>query len=52
MSQVWQDNKGRAFLQQHASEVQPTINQLVNTIHGLTELFEEIAKKLRDPQQS
>ncbi len=52
VSQVWQDAKGRAFLQQHASEVQPITHQLVNTIHELTELFEDMAKRLRDPQQS
>jgi hypothetical protein len=51
VAEVWQDAKGRAYLQQHASEIQPTTNQLVNTIQGLIELFEDIAKKLRDPQQ-
>jgi uncharacterized protein YukE len=52
VSQVWNDAKGRAYMQQNASEVQPAINQLVTAARVLTDLYEEIAKKLRDPQQS
>lgn len=52
VSEVWLDTKGRVFLQQHASTVQPTIGQLVGAIHETTELFEHIAKKLRDPKLS
>ncbi len=52
VAEVWLDAKGRVFLQQHVSSVQPTIGQLVGAILDTTELFENIAKKLRDPKQS
>ena len=52
VSEVWLDAKGRVFLQQHVSAIQPTIGLLVGAIHEATELFENIAKKLRDPKQS
>lgn len=52
VSEVWLDAKGRVFLQQHVSAIQPTIGQLVGSIMETTELFENIAKKLRDPKQS
>jgi hypothetical protein len=52
VSEVWLDAKGRIFLQQHVSAIQPTIGQLVGAIMDTTELFENIAKKLRDPKQS
>ncbi len=46
---VWKDAKGRAFLQQHTSDVGSTINQLVSTLSETMELFEAIAKKVQDP---
>jgi uncharacterized protein YukE len=52
VTEIWHDAKGRAFVQQHASQVQPAVTQLVSTVRTLHELFEDIAKKLRDPQQS
>jgi uncharacterized protein YukE len=52
VSEVWLDAKGRVFLQQHLASIQPTIGQVVGAIHETTELFENIAKKLRDPKQS
>ncbi len=52
VAEVWLDAKGRVFLQQHVSAIQPTIGQLVGAIHEATEVFENIAKKLRDPKQS
>lgn len=50
--QSWRDAKGQQFLNQHASEVPPTINQLVATLQKTIELFEDIAKKVRDPKNS
>ena len=52
VSEVWLDAKGRMFLQQQISAIQPTIGQLMGSILETTELFENIAKKLRDPKLS
>ena len=52
VSEVWLDATGRVFLQQHVAAIQPTIGQLVGSILETTELFENIAKKLRDPKLS
>lgn len=52
VSEVWLDAKGRVFLQQQISAIQPTIGQLMGSILETTELFENIAKKLRDPKLS
>ena len=52
VAEVWLDAKGRVFLQQHVSVIQPTMGQLVGSILETTELFENIAKKLRDPKLS
>lgn len=52
VSEVWLDAKGRVFLQQQVSAIQPTIGQLMGSILETTELFENIAKKLRDPKLS
>ena len=48
-AEIWKDDKGRSFLQQHTSEIGPTINQLVSTLSETIELFEVIAKKVQDP---
>lgn len=48
----WRDDKGRAFLQQHTSEVRPTLSQLVAAMTKATEIFEDISKKLQDPDQA
>lgn len=52
LSEVWRDAKGRSFLQRHAAEVQPTLNQLVAAVNTSAELFERIARKLDDTQQA
>ena len=52
VAEVWLDAKGRVFLQQQVSAIQPTIGQLMGSILETTELFENIAKKLRDPKLS
>ncbi len=52
VSEVWLDAKGRTFLQQHTSTVEPTLAQLMGAVVQATDLFESIAKKLRDPKSS
>lgn len=52
VSEIWGDTRGRVFLQQHASTVEPTVAQLMAAIVRSTELFETIAKKLQDPKLS
>lgn len=52
LAKVWLDAKGRAFLQQHTTDVPPTINQLAAAVIEAVELFENIAKKVRDPKDS
>ncbi|MEZ6136367.1 MAG: hypothetical protein R3C53_15840 [Pirellulaceae bacterium] len=46
---VWKDDKARAYLQQYTSDIPPTVNQLVATLSETIELFENIAKKVQDP---
>ena len=52
VSEVWIDAKGRTFLQQHTSSVEPTIAQLMGAMLQTTDLFESIVKKLHDPKIS
>lgn len=47
--EVWKDDKGRSFFQQRTSEAKPIINQLVAALTTQIELFEDIAKKVKDP---
>lgn len=47
--EVWRDAKGQAFFQQHTAEVRPTVTQLVSAMIRTNELFEEIARRVRDP---
>lgn len=49
--ELWRDDKGRTFFQRHTSEVRPTVGQLVAAMAKSTEIFEDIAKKLRDPDK-
>lgn len=48
--EVWKDAKGRTFFQMHTSEISSIINQLVSSMTQDIELFENIAKQVRDPQ--
>lgn len=47
--QVWRDEKSRQFFQQHLSEVAPTLSGLVSSLTRTIAQFEEIAKKVADP---
>jgi len=49
LQEVWKDGKGRAFLQQHTADVNPTLRQVVAGISESIELFEVIAKNIQDP---
>lgn len=50
-TEVWRDAKGLGFMQRHTSEIRPSVNQLVSSLTKSIELFEEIAKKIRDPDE-
>jgi hypothetical protein len=52
LAKSWVDVKGRAFIAQHTSEVQPSIGQLIVSVTETAELFENIARKLKDPKDS
>ncbi len=47
--QVWRDDKGKQFFQQHVSQVAPTVSGLVSSLAQAIEQFEEIVKKVQDP---
>ncbi len=51
IAEVWKDDVGRSFLQQHTSNVNPQINQLVSELSVAIEEFENIAKQLQDPDR-
>ncbi len=51
LQEIWKDDKGRAFMQQHTAEINPTVQQLVATMSETIELFEGIARKVQDPDQ-
>lgn len=51
LREVWKDDKGRSFLQQHTADVNPTLRQVVAGMSESIELFEVIAKKVQDPDQ-
>ncbi len=51
VAQAWADSTGRAFLQQHADAVPGTMRQLIATLVETAELFENIAHRVKDPNQ-
>ncbi len=48
-AEVWKDDKGRQFIQKHYAEIRPNIASLTTSLAATIELFEEMAKRLRDP---
>lgn len=48
---VWKDQTGTAFLRKHTSEIRPTVAQLVSAMTKTIEMFEDISKKLSDPDR-
>ena len=51
IGEVWTDAKAVQFLRQHTQEVPTQIRQLTSALTQSIELFEEIAKRVRDPDQ-
>ena len=49
---VWRDQRGQAFLQEHLAQFKPSVSQLAACITESQELFEDLAKRLSDPDQS
>ncbi len=49
--QAWRDTKSRQFFQQHMSEVAPTLSGLVSSLARTIEQFEDIARKVDDPDR-
>lgn len=47
--QVWRDEKSRQFFQQHLAEVAPTLSGLISSLTRTIEQFEDIAKKVAEP---
>ena len=47
--EVWRDAKAQSFFQEQTTEIPPTISQLVSTMTQACELFEEISKRVMDP---
>ncbi len=47
--EVWRDEKGRSFFQQHTTGIGPGIKQLVSSMTRAIELFETVARRARDP---
>jgi hypothetical protein len=45
----WRDEKGAQFFQQHISHVGPALSGLVSSLAVAIEQFEDIAKKVQDP---
>ncbi len=50
--EIWKDDRGNAFLQEHLSPFKPTVSQLVASLHETHELFEHLTKRLSDPDRS
>ncbi len=51
IAETWKDEKARSFLQRHTSEVGPTVNLLVSALTKTIEAYEDIAKRLQDPDR-
>lgn len=49
VSEVWHDDVGRSFLQQHLSDVSPQLRLLVAELTTALETYESIARQLQDP---
>lgn len=49
LQDVWKDDTGRVFLQQHMADINPTLRQLAAGMSESIQLFEVIAKKVQDP---
>jgi len=50
VTEVWRDDVGRSFIQQHIHEVPPQLRLLVADLNSVIEEFESIARQLQDPE--
>lgn len=50
--EVWRDQRGEAFLRERIFPFKTHITQLVASISETSELFEELVKRLSDPDAS
>ncbi len=48
-AEIWRDQRGQAFLAARLSPFKPSMGQLVASIDETRELFDQMAKKLSDP---
>ncbi len=51
LEQVWTDEKGRQFVRKHLRHIRPTVGQLVSSLTESIELFDAIARQVRDPDR-
>lgn len=51
-AQVWQDDKGEQFFRQYIAHVAPALSGLVTSLSQTIEQFEDIAKRVQDPDKS
>jgi hypothetical protein len=50
--ETWRDQRGQAFLREHLFPFKPPVAQLVVAISETSDLFEELARRLSDPDTS
>ncbi|MGN6134654.1 MAG: hypothetical protein ACTHOU_09140 [Aureliella sp.] len=48
---VWRDQRGQAFLREHVAPFKPNVSLLVASINESRELFEDLARRLSDPDK-
>ncbi len=48
--QIWRDEKAKLFFGQHIAPAAPALSQLVSSLTQSIELFEDIARKVQDPE--
>lgn len=47
--EIWRDQRGEAFLREHIFPFKSNVSQLVSSVNETSELFEELARRLSDP---
>ena len=47
--EAWRDQRGEAFLRERIFPFKPNVSQLVGSVSEASELFEELTKRLSDP---
>ena len=48
--EIWRDQRGVAFLREHVSPYKPNVSLLVACIDESREMFEDLARRLSDPE--